>query len=69
MSELTDAVIQLLGPETGLLVVLLVGADAIQTRYLASQIGDLDEDVDDVQTRVRRVESYHMETDGGECND
>jgi len=69
MSELTDALIQLLGPRIGLLAVLLITADVLQTRYLAAEIGGVEEDVDEVETRVRRVETYHMETDGGECDD
>jgi len=69
MSEVTDALISVLGPDTGLLVVVLIAADLLQTRYVVSEIGNVEEDVDDVQARVKRVESYHMETDGGECDD
>ncbi|WP_336359075.1 hypothetical protein [Haloarcula sp. CGMCC 1.6347] len=58
MSELTDALITVLGPETGLILVILLGADWLQTRYLSQQVGQ-------VRDRVKRVEAVHLETDGG----
>lgn len=59
MSELTDALITVLGPETGLILVILLGADWLQTRYLAQQVGM-------VRERVERVEDAHIVTDGGD---
>jgi len=58
MSEITDALIAVLGPETGLILVILLGADWLQTRYLSQQVGR-------VRDRVKRVEAVHLETDGG----
>jgi len=46
MSEITDALIAVLGPETGLILVILLGADWLQTRYLAQQVGMVRERVE-----------------------
>jgi hypothetical protein len=59
VSEITDALIAVLGPETGLILVILLAADWLQTRYLAQQVGM-------VRERVERVEDVHLATDGGE---
>jgi hypothetical protein len=66
VSELTDALIQLLGYKTGLLAVFLVIADSVQTRYLSSRIEDVDDSVGDVRDRVARVEDVHIAADGGD---
>lgn len=65
MSELTDAVIQLFGPQTGLVLVILVILDGLQTKYLRDKFDDVEEDIEGVRKRVERVEGLHMATDGG----
>lgn len=65
MSELTDALIQLLGYKIGLMTVILVIADGLQTRYLKEQVESVGDDVDTVRERVERVESVHIAADGG----
>lgn len=65
MSELTDALIQLLGFKVGLVTVILIIADGLQTRYLSEKVESVGKDVEDVRDRVERVEDVHIVADGG----
>ncbi|AUV82063.1 hypothetical protein C2R22_10725 [Salinigranum rubrum] len=58
MSELTDIIIQATDPVTALLVIA-IGYEIWSVKK------DLQQDVEVVRQRVRRIESAFIETDGG----
>jgi hypothetical protein len=62
MSALTDLIIQQVGAFQALLFVVLLGADAAQTRYMKGRFDRTDE-------RVARLEGAFIETDGGSLDD
>ena len=69
MSALTDLIVQATDPVTALLVVILFAYIKISTDDLQDEVAQRTEnirkDVEVVRSRVSRVESAMIETDGG----
>jgi len=65
LNAVVDALAKVFGPEVMLAIILFFAVESVQVRYLKSEIKDVDEGVQDIRKRVKRVESIHMKSDGG----